>query len=87
MEHFIEPGTAVNYFLTGMGVECCYSTKNKNAVPKGALQWYCAEDNMGSATAGFTSFELNQSGLQAFFYDQVSDRSVMILSVCLVFTQ
>lgn len=71
MEHLLEPNTPVHYFLTGMGVECCYKGSNQKKVPAGALQWYVGSDNnVNKATAGFTAFEMNANGLRASFYDQ-----------------
>lgn len=73
MEHLREPTANVNYFLTGMGDECCYDSSRKFIVPKDALQWYIADDNKGSATSGFTSFQVNKGELLATFYDQNGD--------------
>lgn len=36
------------------------------------LQWYVAKDNANASTeAGFTSFEVNKSGMTVKYYDQV----------------
>lgn len=35
MEHLVEPGAEVNYFLSGMGDTCCYKSSNKDKVPEG----------------------------------------------------
>jgi hypothetical protein len=40
MEHFVEPGSLVNHFLSGMGDTCCYRSENKDKVPKGIHRLY-----------------------------------------------
>lgn len=76
MEHLKESTGTTNYYLAGMGVECCYDSSNLKKVPTGSLQWYIASDNKGKNTiGGFVMFEVSKQGLTAFFYDQ--DGSVL----------
>lgn len=71
MEHLKEPTSNTNYYLAGMGVECCYAPLKKMAVPSGALQWYIAADNKPKDTiGGFAMFEVSKSGMTVYFYDQ-----------------
>lgn len=37
MEHIVEVGQSVNYFVTGMGEECCYSNSNFKKNPTGTV--------------------------------------------------
>ena len=64
-------GSKVNYYLTGMGHECCYDSSNINSVPKGSAKWYIAGDNKGTATAGFSAVTAATTGMTVSYYDQV----------------
>eukprot|EP00981_Chlorochromonas_danica_P014231 scaffold7567_cov167-Ochromonas_danica.AAC.11 len=74
MEHLVDDEGGVNYWLTGMGIECCYRASKALVVPKGYLKWHVSDENKpAGVTAGFTSFDLNKQGLTAVFYDQVGN--------------
>ncbi len=75
MIHMQEPGSKVNYILSGLGDTCCYESSNIPSIPKDTLQWYVAKDNHKSLldhdiTAGFTSFEATKEQLVITYYDQ-----------------
>ena len=62
----------MHYFVSGMGVECCYDNTNLSKVPTGTLQWYIASNNKASSTiGGFAAFEVTSSmGLVVTYFDQ-----------------
>ena len=71
MEHLVEPGTSVNYYLTGMGIECCYRSTNIKNVPANSLKWYMAKDTADkSVTSGFSSVSVSKTGMVVTYYDQ-----------------
>lgn len=73
MEHFADIEGNVNYWLTGMGMECCYRAVRQNSAPDGFLKWHIANDNAGAAKAGFTSFQIDKAGLVATFHDETGN--------------
>jgi len=71
MEHIQETGSKVNYYVVGMGEECCYKNSNLAKVPTGSVQWYVAANNaLPGTTAGFSSVTATAQSLQMTFYDQ-----------------
>jgi hypothetical protein len=75
MEHFSEPdGSNTHYFLSGMGVECCYRATKTALVPKNSLKWYIAADNAAKGiTAGFSSFKISKQSMTVTYYDQAGN--------------
>lgn len=74
MEHMAEADSNVNYFLSGMGAECCYKPIRKSGVPEGFMKWYIADDNKTpDVLAGFSSFEVNKDAMVVKFYDQAGN--------------
>jgi len=70
-EHIQEVGSKVNYIITGMGEECCYSNSNLAKAPSNSVQWYYASNNKAKATtAGFSSVTATKTGMIVSFYDQ-----------------
>jgi len=71
MEHIQETGSKINYYVVGMGEECCYDDINLPRVPTGSVQWYVAANNaLPGTTAGFSSVTATAKSLQMTFYDQ-----------------
>jgi len=72
---------AVNYFLSGMGVECCYLPLYQNKLPVNLMQWFVAKGHNQSRdlTAGFTSFEVTKATMTVTFYDQVSVLMILLV--------
>ncbi len=83
MEHLVDTQAGengsppVNYYVTGMGKECCYDASNMNAVPEGTLKWYIANGNKPKGVdAGFSSIVVDENGMTVTFYDQVRNLSL-----------
>jgi hypothetical protein len=70
MEHLQETGSKVNYYLSGMGDNCCYKSDKKGEVPADSLKWYIALDNREGNSAGFTSFSMTNEALTVKFHNQ-----------------
>eukprot|EP00597_Dinobryon_sp_UTEXLB2267_P005518 CAMPEP_0170075472 /NCGR_PEP_ID=MMETSP0019_2-20121128/12601_1 /TAXON_ID=98059 /ORGANISM="Dinobryon sp., Strain UTEXLB2267" /LENGTH=334 /DNA_ID=CAMNT_0010286459 /DNA_START=282 /DNA_END=1286 /DNA_ORIENTATION=+ len=74
MEHIVEQGQKVNYFVTGMGEECCYSNSNLSKNPTGSVQWYIASNNAPKTVdAGFSSFTITKTSMTVSYYDQAGN--------------
>jgi len=70
-EHIKETGSNVNYFITGMGMECCYKNTNLAKLPANSMQWYIASNNAPkTTTAGFAAVTATKTGLTVTYYDQ-----------------
>lgn len=70
MEHIVEVGVSVNHYLSGMGVDCCYFATNKRNIPTKSLKWIKSLENKDGATGGFSSFEVDKTGMTVKYYDQ-----------------
>eukprot|EP01035_Chromulina_nebulosa_P018173 gene18173-23831_t len=71
MEHIVETGSDVNYYIVGMGVECCYSASNLAKVPTNSVQWYIASNNAAKTiSGGFASFNVTSTEMVVTYYNQ-----------------
>lgn len=73
LEHFIEPDSTVNIFLSGIGDTCCYKADNVDhpLIPAGATQWYVSlTNNKRNVVGGFNSFSLSSVSMSVNYHDQ-----------------
>jgi hypothetical protein len=81
MEHLVEPGTSVNYYLTGMGIECCYRSTNIKNVPANSLKWYMAKDTADkSVTSGFSSVSVSHYSKKLIISSEASNKVPTLVS-------